>query len=117
MIFEYFQQMFVFIYNLVTPYTSMVVVKPDELKEIEEELKKEKEERKKEEERLRKLEIERAKARMTTTTRTTTTKTPVDFSSGSGGGFYGDPHFLIPTSPDLYICFDWDGEDGQVLTT
>ena len=116
-----------------TPYTSLVVVKPDERKEIEEELIREEKERKKAEEKKRKLEVEKAKLKDEELLRgpppaaitedlmlydysLRKSSDPAGRSSSSKlkGGFYGDPHFLIPLRPDLFICFDWDGEDGQV---
>ena len=115
-----------------TPYTSLVVVKPDERKEIEEELIREEKERKKAEELKRKLEVEKAKLKDEELLRgppaaatdslvlrdysLRKSSDPAGRSSSSKrkGGFYGDPHFLIPLRPDLFICFDWDGKDGQV---
>ena len=103
-------------YNLVTPLTSMIVLREDEKKEIEEQLKKEKQERekeekRKEEERKKKLDEEEAKLDeklLLSSSLATTTTSP------SGGGFYGDPHFLIPILSDFYLCFDWNGENGEV---
>ena len=109
----------------------MIVIKPKERKEIEEELKKEEEERRKKEEKKRKTEEEEAKLDdeelFATSSRDHSLPSSlkkhflseaasIGRSGPSSGptGFYGDPHFIIPIRPDLYICFNWDGENGQV---
>ena len=112
-------------YNLVTPLTSMIVLRKEDKKRIEEQLKKEQEEREKEEkrreeERKRKLEEEellRTSSRLTSGNTGSSASIQAPSSNSpvfSGGGFSGDPHFLIPIRPDFYICFDWDGESGEV---
>ena len=30
------------------------------------------------------------------------------------GGYYRDPHVVLPLKSGLNLCFDWDGEDGEV---
>uniref|UniRef100_H2ZPD1 Inter-alpha-trypsin inhibitor heavy chain C-terminal domain-containing protein n=1 Tax=Ciona savignyi TaxID=51511 RepID=H2ZPD1_CIOSA len=39
---------------------------------------------------------------------------PARVSSESKGGFSGDPHFIVPLTPKINLCFNWDGEDGEV---
>ena len=106
----------------------MIVLREEDKKRIEEELKKEQEEKEKEEKRKeeeRKKELEREKEellRMRTVTKKggrvhSESVARADISGlvgRSGGGFSGDPHFLIPIRPDFFICFDWDGENGEV---
>lgn len=43
-------------------------------------------------------------------------KTSKSFTSAtaSRGGFYGDPHFVIPIEKNLNFCFNWNNEKTQV---
>lgn len=41
-------------------------------------------------------------------------KTSKSFTSASRGGFYGDPHFVIPIEKKLNFCFNWNNEKTQV---
>jgi len=34
--------------------------------------------------------------------------------SASRGGFYGDPHFVIPIKNDLNLCFNWNGRNTEL---
>lgn len=31
-----------------------------------------------------------------------------------GGGFSGDPHFVIPITTGMKLCFNFDGKTGEV---
>lgn len=117
-------------YNFVTPLTSLVVIRPKDLKRIEAELKKEEEARakKEEEERKRLEEEEKERERLEEETakksfehsrlfHAVSRKISEDVPSADlsySGGFYGDPHFLIPIRQNLNLCFNWDGNEGSV---
>ncbi|CAK8696262.1 unnamed protein product [Clavelina lepadiformis] len=117
-------------YNFVTPLTSLVVIRPKDLKRIEAELKKEEEARakKEEEERKRLEEEEKERERLEEETakksfehsrlfHAVSRKISEDVPSADlsySGGFYGDPHFLIPIRQNLNLCFNWDGNEGSI---
>ena len=96
-------------YNFVTPLTSLVVVRPEDRKEIDKELQ---EEEALEEKRRIKNEKKKNRGKYKI-------KEEAYMSAGrvgsSGAGFYGDPHFVIPLrQSNLNLCFNWDGEEGDV---
>uniref|UniRef100_F6U637 VWFA domain-containing protein n=1 Tax=Ciona intestinalis TaxID=7719 RepID=F6U637_CIOIN len=88
-------------HNFVTPLTSLVVVRPEDRRKIEEELRKEAEAEKK---RLEEPEF----------TSSLRFDAP-ESSMRSRGGFSGDPHFIVPLTPKINLCFNWDGEDGEIF--
>lgn len=89
-------------YNFVSPLTSLVVVEPEDLEEIEKE--------------LEKIELAKNTSAPATTTRAPETYRPYAEASYYGrgaGGFYGDPHVVIPMK-GMNLCFNLEAEDGEV---
>nr|CAB3257361.1 inter-alpha-trypsin inhibitor heavy chain H3 [Phallusia mammillata] len=104
-------------YNFVTPLTSLLVIRPKDRRKIENQLRKEEEERKEKEALAEKLRLEAKKRRKNARSRHRGTRIRVSSSSSlssRSGGFYGDPHFVVPLAGKRKLCFNWDGKDGEI---
>jgi len=110
--------LFIIRYHFVTPLTSIVVLRSDDRKRIEKALREEEEQRVKEE--AARAEVKREETEKTKDVASALADAkpvPHRYSSavrGDRGGFYGDPHFVIPLTDDIRLCFNWDGNDGEV---
>jgi len=99
-------------HNFVTPLTSMVVLRDEDRKEIEEELEEEEyEELEKDKAEVDKIPEDMLGERVLTTMEPyTTTFSPLEESAW----FYGDPHFVIPLTKDFNLCFSWHGNSNEI---